>query len=203
MALTRSTMLELGTEAPGFSLPDTDGRCISPGQYAGRPLVVMFICNHCPYVKHVAGALAKVAHEYQGRGVAFVAIQSNDVASHPDDAPEKMAQEKAARGYPFPYVYDGTQAVAKAYTAACTPDVFVFDARHKLFYRGQIDDTRPNRISSGNYDSAATPATGADLRGALDAVLAGGAPPAGQKPSMGCNIKWTRGNAPAYAGGEI
>ena len=201
MALTPSTMLELGTQAPDFSLSDTDGSTVSRSDFANQPLVVMFICNHCPYVKHVAKSIAEIAREYQSKGVAFVAIQSNDADAYPDDGPDEMAGEKQSRGYTFPYLYDPSQEIAKAYTAACTPDLFVFDADHKLFYRGQIDETRPNRISSGNYDSSQSPAHGKDLRAALDTLLAGGDPPADQRPSMGCNIKWKPGNAPAYAGG--
>lgn len=196
MALTASTMMPLGTQAPDFALADVGGTTVSRRDFAGEPLVVMFICNHCPYVKHVAPTLAAVAREYQAKGVRFVAISSNDAEAYPDDSPEAMKQEVARRGYTFPYLYDATQEVARAYTAACTPDVFVFDREHRLFYRGQIDDTRPHRISSGNYDSSKTPATGRDLRAALDALLAGGPPPETQYPSMGCNIKWKPGNAP-------
>ncbi len=198
MALTPSTMLELGTTAPDFALPDTDGHTVSRGDFAGRPLLVMFICNHCPYVKHVAMELKQLGDDYADR-VGVVAIQSNDVANYPDDSPEKMKAEKAARGWAFPYLYDATQEVAKAYTAACTPDFFLFDAEHKLVYRGQLDSTRPHRISSGNYDDRDGAANGEDLRRALDAVLAGGAVGGEQVPSMGCNIKWKPGNEPAYA----
>ena len=200
MALTPSTMLDLDTQAPDFSLADTDGHTVSRTDFAGRPLLVMFICNHCPYVKHVAPQLKAIGDEYGPRGVGIVAIQSNDAESHPDDRPEKMKEEKAARGYAFPYLYDATQEVARAYTASCTPDFFLFDADHRLFYRGQIDDTRPNRIRSGVYEEP-NPATGEDLRAALDAVLAGKPAPEKQYPSAGCNIKWKPGNEPAYAGG--
>jgi peroxiredoxin len=199
MALTPSTMLELGTPAPDFSLPDTDGDTVALDHFRGRPLLVMFICNHCPYVKHVAPQLKRIGDEYGDR-VGVVAIQSNDVEHYPDDAPEKMAEEKRERGYSFPYLYDADQSVAKAYTAACTPDFFLFDAQHKLAYRGQLDDTRPHRISSGNYDDRDGAADGRDLRAALDQVLAGGPVTVPQVPSMGCNIKWAPGNAPAYAG---
>lgn len=201
MALTPSTMIELGTRAPDFALEDTEGRIVSRADFEGMPLLVMFICNHCPYVKHVAPALKEIAQAYASRGVGVVAIQSNDVEAYPADGPQEMKQEKMIRGYTFPYLYDATQEVAKAYTAACTPDIFLFDRDHKLYYRGQIDDTRPHRISSGNYDSQRTPATGADLRRALDALLAGEPAPQPQYPSTGCNIKWKPGNAPAYAGG--
>jgi thiol-disulfide isomerase/thioredoxin len=198
MALTASTMLELGTAAPNFDLPDTEGRSVQRADFQGKPLLVMFICNHCPYVKHVAPQLTKLAQDYQPKGVAIVAIQSNDVQTHPDDAPAKMKLEKQARGYPFPYLYDETQAVAQAYTAACTPDFFLFDAGHKLVYRGQLDDTRPDRRGPGDYDSTKNQATGQDIRAALDAVLAGKSVVLAQKPSMGCNIKWKPGHAPAY-----
>ncbi|MEM6459477.1 MAG: thioredoxin family protein [Planctomycetota bacterium] len=201
MALTPSTMLELGTEAPGFALPDTEGQLVTLDEVfaGGQPGLVMFICNHCPYVKHVAPELARLGNDYAER-VGVVAIQSNDVAAYPDDSPEKMREEKAAWGWPFPYLYDADQSVAKAYTAACTPDFFLFDARHRLVYRGQLDDTRPHRISSGNYDDRHGAADGKDLRAALDAVLAGEPVSADQRPSMGCNIKWAPGNAPAYFG---
>jgi peroxiredoxin len=185
-------MLELGTEAPGFSLPDTDGRKVSLQDFRdAKGLLVMFICNHCPYVKHVQGELARVGRDYMPRGVAMVAISSNDATNYPDDAPDKMKEEKARVGYPFPYLYDETQAVAKAYRAACTPDLFLFDRARRLAYRGQLDGSRPKNT---------VPATGKDLRAALDAVLAGRAVPAEQVPSVGCNIKWKPGNAPSWFG---
>jgi peroxiredoxin len=184
-------MLELGTAAPDFRLPDTEGKSVALGDFRGAPaLLVMFLCNHCPYVKHVRHELARLAREYQGRGVAVVGINSNDAKSYPDDSPERMRAEKAEVGYTFPYLFDESQAVARAYQAACTPDFFVFDAGRKLVYRGQLDDSRP-----GN----AVPLNGKDLRAALDAVLAGTAVAAAQRPSMGCNIKWKPGNEPAYA----
>lgn len=190
MALTASTMLPLGTAAPGFRLADTDGKIVSLDDFKGAPaLLVAFICNHCPYVKHIRHDLARLAKEYQAKGVAVVGISSNDVATHPDDSPEMMAREKAQVGYTFPYLYDETQQVAKAYKAACTPDFYVFDKHQKLAYRGQMDSSRP-----GN----ATPITGTDLRSALDAVLAGKSVSDDQLPSMGCNIKWKRGNEPDY-----
>jgi thiol-disulfide isomerase/thioredoxin len=198
MSLTPSTMLPLGTRAPNFSLPDLDGNLVSRWDFVGRPLCVMFICNHCPYVKHVAPALASIARDYADKGVAFVAINSNDAEQYPDDAPDKMATEARRQGYTFPYLYDATQEVATAFTAACTPDVFLFDRSHRLFFRGQIDDTRPHRISSGNYDSSKAPATGNDLRAAIDDLLADRQPPDNQKPSAGCNIKWKPGHQPAY-----
>jgi peroxiredoxin len=202
MVLTPSTMLKLGSPAPDFSLPDTDGNTVSLDDFKdAKALLVMFICNHCPYVVHLADELARLGKDYQPKGVAVVAVSANDVASHPADSPAKMQEEKAARGYTFPYLYDGSQAVAKAYTAACTPDFFLFDADQKLVYRGQLDDTRPTRISSGNYDSDQSPSNGKDLRAALDAVLSGQPVSSEQIPSMGCNIKWKPGNEPSYFGG--
>jgi len=189
MAQTESTMLELGTAAPDFELPDTEGEPVSRRMFAGKPLVVAFICNHCPFVKHLADELANVAKEYQAKGAAFVAISSNDVENYPDDSPAKMKQEKESRGYSFPYLYDESQDVAKAYRAACTPDFYVFDRDHKLAYRGQFDDTRPTRHGPGEYASE-TNLAGADLRAALDAVLEGKQPSSEQRPSIGCNIKW-------------
>jgi peroxiredoxin len=192
MALTASTMLPLGSQAPEFRLPDTDGNLVSLGDFRDAPaLLVIFLCNHCPYVKHVRHELAKLTREYRDKGVASVGINSNDVASYPDDRPELMAREKAEVGYPFPYLYDETQEVAKAYQAACTPDFYVFDRDRKLVYRGQMDGSRP-----GND----LPVTGSDLRAALDAVLTGRPVPEVQRPSMGCNIKWKAGNEPSYFG---
>lgn len=193
MVMTPSTMLPLGTQAPDFSLPATDGRTVSRHDFAGAPgLLVAFICNHCPFVQHIRGELARFGAEVQQKGLAVVAISSNDVASHPDDGPEQMAEEVEKVGYTFPYLYDETQEVAKAYRAACTPDFFLFDGEGKLVYRGQFDASRP-----GN----GVPVTGEDLRRAVDAVLAGEAVPAEQTPSVGCNIKWKPGNAPDYFGG--
>jgi peroxiredoxin len=182
MSLTPSTMAPLGMAAPGFRLPDTEGKLVTLADFAGAPaLLVAFICNHCPYVKHVRAAFAQLTREYQARGVAIAGINSNDAAAYPDDSPARMKEEKAAAGYGFPYLYDETQDVAKAYGAACTPDFFVFDKNRKLAYRGQMDASRP-----GNDK----PNDGADLRAALDAVLAGRAPAGQQWPSIGCNIKW-------------
>ena len=196
MAQTASNMLELGTPAPDFSLPDTDGNTVSLSSFAdAEALVVMFLCNHCPFVKHIADELAGLAREYQGKGVEFVAINSNDVENYPDDSPEMMKREKQQRSYSFPYLFDESQEVAKAYKAACTPDIYVFDKDRRLAYRGQFDDTRPTRNGPGDYESQNQP-TGADLRAALDALLAGTQPPAEQRPSIGCNIKWKRGNEP-------
>jgi peroxiredoxin len=184
-------MLPLGTQAPGFRLPATDGKLVSLDDFKdARALLVVFLCNHCPYVKHVRSELARLAKEYQAKRVGVVGISSNDVSSHPDDSPAMMVREKADVGYTFPYLYDESQAVAKAYKAACTPDFYVFGADRKLVYRGQMDSSRP-----GN----AVPVSGTDLRSALDAVLAGKPAHDDQRPSMGCNIKWKRGNEPDYA----
>ncbi|MDG4594470.1 MAG: thioredoxin family protein [Candidatus Contendobacter sp.] len=192
MAQTASIMLALGTPAPAFSLPEpATGRVVALADFQDAPaLLVIFMCNHCPFVKHVREGLARFARDYQGRGLASVAINANDVANYPSDSPAKMAEEARTFGYPFPYLYDETQAAAKAYRAACTPDFFLFDAGRKLVYRGQFDGSRP-----GN----SIPVTGADLRAAVDAVLAGGSVPSAQKPSIGCNIKWKAGNEPDYS----
>lgn len=190
MVAVPSTMLPLGTAAPDFRLPDTDGRLVARDDFRAAPaLLVMFICNHCPYVIHIRAGLAAFAHDYGARGLAMVAINSNDVAAYPADRPEKMAEEKRLAGYPFPYLHDDSQAVAKAYRAACTPDFFLFDGQRRLVYRGQFDNSRPN---------SELPVTGADLRAAVDAVLAGNTPPADQRASIGCNIKWKPGAAPEY-----
>lgn len=190
MARTPSTMLPLGTAAPNFSLPDADGKIVSLGDFKSAPaLLVMFICNHCPFVKHVADELAKLGRDYQAKGVAIVAINSNDTVAHPDDAPPKMKEEAQARGYVFPYLFDETQAVGKAYHAACTPDFFVFDKSQQLVYRGQLDESRPQ---------SGIPVTGRDLRAALDSVLAGKPVNPEQRASLGCNIKWKAGNEPEY-----
>jgi peroxiredoxin len=183
-------MLPLGTQAPDFSLPDPDGKLVSLSDFSDAPvLLVAFICNHCPFVKHIAEGFAALAKDYQAKGVAVVAINSNDVENYPDDSPAKMAEEIKARGYTFPYLLDETQQVAKAYRAACTPDFYVFDAGRQLVYRGQLDGSRP-----GNE----VPVTGEDLRAALDAALAGRPTADDQKPSIGCNIKWKAGNEPEY-----
>ncbi|HPZ98737.1 MAG TPA: thioredoxin family protein [Phycisphaerae bacterium] len=190
MVLVDSTMLPLGTKAPSFSLPDVDGRMVSLEDFSDAPaLLVMFICNHCPYVKHIRAALAEFCREYQAKGLAVVGINSNDAEKYPDDSPAKMKEEVAAVGYTFPYLFDETQQVARAYQAACTPDFFLFDRDRRLVYRGQFDDSRP---SNGK------PLTGADLRAAVDAVLAGKPVPSRQIPSAGCNIKWKPGNEPDY-----
>jgi len=192
MALTPSTMLPLGSKAPGFRLPDTDGAEVSLDDFRDAPaLLVIFLCNHCPYVKHVRYDLVELGRDYQAKGVAVVGISSNDATAYPADGPDLMAIEKADVGYTFPYLYDESQDVAKAYEAACTPDFYVFDADRSLVYRGQLDASRPG---------SGTPVTGADLRSALDAVLAGRPVAAEQRPSMGCNIKWKPGTASAYFG---
>lgn len=192
MVKTASTMLPLGTAAADFSLPDAGGKTVSLSDFTDAPvLLVIFMCNHCPFVKHVAAGLAELAREYRQRGVAVVGINSNDVANFPDDAPAKMAEEVEDRGYTFPYLYDETQEVAKAYRAACTPDFYVFDKDRKLVYRGQMDSSRPG---------SGIEVTGEDLRGALDAVLAGRPVAEQQTASIGCNIKWKAGNEPDYFG---
>lgn len=183
MAAIPSNMLSLGTKAPEFTLSDTvSGEQIRLADVkSDQANLIMFICNHCPYVKHVNSQLVQLANDYQSKGVTVLAISSNDVANYPQDGPDKMKETAEMVGYPFPYLYDETQAVAKAYQAACTPDFYLFDGDLKLVYRGQLDDSRP-----GND----VPVTGHDLRSALDAVLAGNVPDAAQKPSVGCNIKW-------------
>jgi peroxiredoxin len=192
MVRTPSTMLPLGTSAPDFKLLNVDGREVELADFAGKPaLLVMFMCNHCPFVIHVADQLAQLGSEYMARGVAVVGINSNDTAAHPADSPERMVAEAEERGYQFPYLFDETQEVAHEYRAACTPDFFLFDQDRKLVYRGQLDDSRP-----GN----GVPVTGKDLRAALDAVLAGAAPESEQRASLGCNIKWKAGNEPEYFG---
>ena len=186
MTAVNSTMLELGTRAPSFRLPSAAGEIVSIEDFSGASaLLVMFICSHCPFVKHVRDELVKLANDYRPKGVAVVGVNSNDWTAYPDDAPERMEKE----GYPFAYLCDETQEVARAYRAACTPDFYLFDARQELVYRGQLDDSRP-----GN----GVPVTGKDLRAALDALLAGEAGPVPQKPSLGCNIKWRAGNEPDY-----
>lgn len=187
-----STMLPLGTKAPEFELPDvTTGRTVSNTDFSDRQgLLVMFICRHCPYVAHVRAGLAGFGRDYQDSNIAIVAIGSNDPVTHPEDAPESLAEEAGEAGYTFPYLYDETQEVAKAYTAACTPDFFLFDQGRALVYRGQFDDSRP---------SNGLPVTGESLRAAVDALLGGRPVPDDQRPSLGCSIKWRAGNEPASA----
>lgn len=190
MVKTASTMRQLGTPAPDFSLINVDGQTISLSDFKGQPgLLVIFMCNHCPFVKHVAPELARLAMDYMPRGIAVVGINSNDTGTHPEDSPEQMVHEAEQRGYAFPYLFDEDQEVAKAYQAACTPDFFLFDKEQKLYYRGQLDPSRPK---------TGAVADGRDLRAALDALLAGKPAPEKQIPSLGCNIKWKAGNEPAY-----
>ena len=190
MVKTASTMLPLGTPAPEFSLVNVDGRTVSLADYQGAPaLVVIFMCNHCPFVKHLASALAAFGHEYQAKGAAIVAISSNDVSEYPQDSPEQMVHEAETHGYSFAYLFDEDQSVAKAYRAACTPDFYVFDSEQKLAYRGQFDESRP-----GND----LPVNGVDLKAAVDALLQGNRPTETQTPAIGCNIKWKADAAPEY-----
>jgi peroxiredoxin len=190
MVKTASTMLPLGTKAPDFALVNVDGSTVALGDFAdAQALVVIFMCNHCPFVIHVAEGLAQFAAEYQSKGVAIVGINSNDTSAHPEDSPERMVHEAEERGYSFPYLFDEEQSVAKAYRAACTPDIFVFDRNRQLVYRGQFDSSRPQ---------SDVPVTGEDLRRAVDAVLAGEPVPEPHRPSLGCNIKWKPGNEPEY-----
>lgn len=191
MAVTTSKMLTLGTSAPNFGLPDTEGNILSLADFEESPtLLVIFMCNHCPFVKYVLSAMVELMKEYQAKGVAVVGINSNDVVNFPEDSPEMMARLVEEAGFTFPYLYDQTQEVAKTYQATCTPDFFLFDKERKLVYRGQMDDSRPG---------SKIPITGLDLIKAMDAVLAGRVVSSDQKPSMGCNIKWKQGNEPEYA----
>jgi len=189
MVRTASTMMPLGTSAPEFSLPNVDGQTVSLSDFAGQPLLVVFMCNHCPFVIHLRSSLASFAREYTTKGLAIVGISSNDAQAYPQDGPEEMKQEAQAAGYVFPYLYDESQAVAKAYRAACTPDFFLFDQNHKLVYRGQFDNSRPK---------SEIPITGEDLRAAVDALLDGKPVTERQMPSIGCNIKWKPGHEPEY-----
>lgn len=190
MVLTSSTQrLALGTRAPDFALVDTNGATIRRSDFDGKPLLVAFICNHCPFVVHIRAGLAQFAREYAAKGLAIVGVNSNDAQTHPADSPVRMRDEVRNAGYTFPYVYDATQEVAKAYGAACTPDFFLFDAQHALVYRGRFDAARPEQP---------TPVTGSDLRAAADAVLARAKYDGPQHGSLGCNIKWTPGNEPTW-----
>jgi peroxiredoxin len=190
MVKTASTMATLGSKAPNFSLINVDGRTVSLSDFDGaKALLVIFMCNHCPFVKHVAPELTRLALDYMPKGLSIVGINSNDAATHPEDSPERMVHEVEERGYPFPYLYDETQEVAQAYKAACTPDFFLYDGQQRLVYRGQLDDSRP---------SNGIPITGRDLRAAIDAVLSGKSVPEKQIPSIGCNIKWKKGAEPTY-----
>lgn len=185
MALTPSVMIPLGSKAPNFSLPDTvSGKIVSLSSLRSeKATVLMFICNHCPFVKHVNEGLVKLAKDYMPKGISFIAISSNDVSNYPDDAPKEMKVTAKELGYPFPYLFDESQEVARAYDAACTPDFYIYDKDLKLVYRGQLDDSRP---------SNGLPVTGKDMRAALDLLLSGKTVPAEQKPSIGCNIKWKK-----------
>jgi peroxiredoxin len=184
MSLTESTMLELGTQAPDFRLPDvTSGKTIALSDLGGKALLVMFICRHCPYVKHVQNELARLGTDYAGKSLGIVAISSNDAATYPDDAPDSLRAMAAENGFNFPFLYDESQQVARAYSAACTPDFFLFDEARDLAYRGQLDDSRP-----GN----GKPVTGHDLRAAIETLLSGGTVDPNQRPSVGCNIKWKK-----------
>ena len=182
MVRTASTMLPLGTQAPDFRLRNVDGNLVSLSEFQDKKgLVVIFMCNHCPYVKHVASELSRVSKDYMPKGIGFVGISSNDVDEHPDDSPEMMKTEAIKQGYSFPYLYDADQSAAVAYRASCTPDIFVFDSTHRLVYRGQLDDSRPKSDK---------PLTGKDLRSALDCLLTDLPIASEQRPSIGCNIKW-------------
>lgn len=190
MSATLSTMLEIGTKAPSFELPDTDGSKVSLNDLKfDKGVLVMFICNHCPYVKHLNEGLVEFANEYKQKGIECIAISSNDVENYPQDSPDLMKELSEKHNFPFPYLYDETQEVAKAYKAACTPDFFLFDRDLKLFYRGQFDDSRP-----GNRKLV----SGSDMRAAANSLIEGEEDFEPQIPSMGCNIKWKRGNEPEY-----
>jgi peroxiredoxin len=190
MAATPSTMLDLGTTLPPFRLRDVNGKAVTSNDFGGsRGLLVAFVCPHCPYVRHVRAEFARLAKEIQDRGISVIAINSNDATAFPDDNPDGMRKEAAEVGYTFPYLVDDTQEVAKSFRAACTPDFFLFDSQRRLVYRGQFDDSRPK---------SEVPVTGKDVRAAVDALLADTPIPADQRPSLGCNIKWIRGNEPEY-----
>ena len=190
MVRTASTMLPLGTLAPNFTLKNTDGQSVSLSDFRNaKALVIIFMCNHCPYVKHVAPELTRVSDDYTPKGVRFIGINSNDVIAQPEDSPEMMKAEAVKQGYKFPYLYDADQSVAIAYHAACTPDLFLFDSAHRLVYRGQLDNSRPKTDK---------PLTGKDLRSALDCILNGKQVSSEQLPSIGCNIKWNVGLEPEY-----
>ena len=192
MVLTPSTMLPLGTGLPSFSLPDFDGKVVSSDDVANEPaLLVAFICGHCPFVTHIRHGFAQFAREYHARGLAIIAINSNDIDAFPEDGPDGMRDEARRAGYVFPYLFDETQDVAKTFRAACTPDLYLFDVNRLLVYRGRFDDSRPRT-------NPPMPVTGRDIRAAVDAVLAGSPVSQEQKGSVGCNIKWKRGNAPDY-----
>ena len=190
MALTESSMAPLGSSLPNFQLPDTDGTFYSSDDFLDRPILVMFICNHCPYVKHIANELALLSRDFAQARLGMVAIQSNDIEGYPEDRPELMHAEKKSRDYRFPYLYDECQDIAKAFQATCTPDFFLYTSDHRLVYRGRIDETSPTRIASGVYDSTGQEPHGRDLREAIKATVKGNPVNALQFPSVGCNIKW-------------
>jgi len=192
MSRTPSVMIELGTQASAFDLlePKT-GNKVALNSFANKPLAVVFICNHCPYVKHIAEKMAEVAARFQANGGVFVAINSNDAANYPDDSPEKMVDMINEYGFNFPYLFDETQEIAHAYQAACTPDLYLFDSEHRLYYRGQFDSARPHNEEA---------VTGADLEGAMISLISGKAASKEQLPSLGCNVKWREGNEPEYFG---
>lgn len=187
MVAVNSFMVPLGAPAPSFTLPSVDGQTISSDEFTGRPLLVMFLSNHCPYVRHIERELGRLVSEYTDRGLVAVAISANDVETHPEDGPAGLAEQAERAGFRFPYLLDSSQEVAKAYRGACTPDFFLYDAEHRLAYRGEFDDSRPAND---------VPVTGQALRTALDHVLAGEPVPEPQVPSLGCNIKWKPGNEP-------
>ena len=190
MGATPSTMLDLGTPLPPFRLRDLDGKAVTSNDFStSKGVLVAFICPHCPFVRHIRTAFAQTAKDAQERGLAVIAVNSNDVTAFPDDSPDDMRKEVKEGGYTFSYLFDESQEVAKAFRAACTPDFFLFDSRHRLVYRGQFDDSRPN---------SGIPVTGRDLNAAIDAVLEGRPMPEVQRPSLGCNIKWSKGNEPEY-----
>ena len=192
MVLTPSTMLPLATRLPSFALPDYNGKVVSTEDFRDAPaLLIAFICRHCPFVTHIRTGFADFAREYQARGLAIIAVNSNDIEAFPEDGPDGMRQEAAGAGYVFPYLFDETQAVAKQFRAACTPDLYLFDRDRMLVYRGRFDESRPRTLPP-------MPVTGRDIRAASDAVLAGAPVALEQKGSVGCNIKWKRGNAPDY-----
>ena len=190
MAETPSTMVQLGTPLPAFELPDFDGNIHTNNEYDGKPLLVVFMCNHCPFVKHIVEVFTEKARQYQEQGVGVVAVNSNDTRSHPQDDPARMKQFAERNGFSFPYLFDESQDVARRYQAACTPDFFLFDADHKLAYRGQFDASRPSNRA---------PVTGEDLTAAVERVVRGEPAPEPQNPSVGCNIKWKPGNEPSFA----
>jgi peroxiredoxin len=195
----QSLMQELGTPAPDFAVPDPAGRIYRRDDFASaRGLLVAFVCNHCPFVLHILDSFVALAHEYAPKGIATVAISSNDVSAHPEDGPRQMAALASKRGFRFPYLYDGSQAVALQFGAVCTPDFFLYGPDRRLYYRGQFDDSRPTTPHTTGRPGAGAAPTGVDLRAAFDALLAGKPPPAEQRPSMGCSLKWKPGMEPAW-----